>query len=101
MADKTVIHDIETLVIEWCHQVRAVLKKDSSEALLEDQNPTPDTELLFWKNRSAPRRAIKTNRHNKETPASTAAAYWRRRAVGPPSWTGGPLHSVSSVRLVQ
>ena len=21
-------------------------------------------------------------------------AYWRRRAVGPPSWTGRPLHSV-------
>uniref|UniRef100_A0A8C5D1B4 Dynein heavy chain 9, axonemal n=1 Tax=Gadus morhua TaxID=8049 RepID=A0A8C5D1B4_GADMO len=54
VADKTVIHAIETLVIEWSHQVRAVLKKDSSEALLEDRNPTPQTELLFWKNRSAP-----------------------------------------------
>ena len=33
--------------------------------------------------------------------ASTAAAYWRRQAVGPPSWRGRPLHSVSSVGLVQ
>ena len=53
VADMTVIHAIETQVIEWIHQVRAVLKKDSSEALLEDRNPTPHTELLFWKNRSA------------------------------------------------
>uniref|UniRef100_A0A8C4ZK88 Uncharacterized protein n=1 Tax=Gadus morhua TaxID=8049 RepID=A0A8C4ZK88_GADMO len=60
VADKTVIHAIETLVIEWSHQVRAVLKKDSSEALLEDRNPTPQTELLFWKNRHADLQCIHT-----------------------------------------
>ncbi len=52
--DKSIIHSLESAVIEWSHQIRAVLKKDSSEALLEGKNPTPHTELLFWKNRSAP-----------------------------------------------
>uniref|UniRef100_A0A4W6G4Y5 Dynein axonemal heavy chain 17 n=1 Tax=Lates calcarifer TaxID=8187 RepID=A0A4W6G4Y5_LATCA len=52
--DKVIIHSLESAVIEWSHQIRAVLKKDSSEALLEGKSPTPHTELLFWKNRSAP-----------------------------------------------
>uniref|UniRef100_A0A8C4GZ62 Dynein heavy chain 9, axonemal n=1 Tax=Dicentrarchus labrax TaxID=13489 RepID=A0A8C4GZ62_DICLA len=51
--DKSIIHSLESAVIEWSHQIRAVLKKDSSEALLEGKNPTPHTELLFWKNRYA------------------------------------------------
>ncbi|XP_056152723.1 LOW QUALITY PROTEIN: dynein heavy chain 9, axonemal [Lampris incognitus] len=53
LVDKSVIHAIESVVIEWSHQLCAVLKKDSSEALLEDHSPTPHTELLFWKNRHA------------------------------------------------
>ncbi|XP_075314376.1 dynein axonemal heavy chain 9 [Odontesthes bonariensis] len=51
--DKSIIHSLESAVIEWSHQIRAILKKDSSEALLEGKNPTPHTELLFWKNRYA------------------------------------------------
>uniref|UniRef100_A0A4W6G4C0 Dynein axonemal heavy chain 17 n=1 Tax=Lates calcarifer TaxID=8187 RepID=A0A4W6G4C0_LATCA len=51
--DKVIIHSLESAVIEWSHQIRAVLKKDSSEALLEGKSPTPHTELLFWKNRYA------------------------------------------------
>lgn len=54
IVDKSIIHSLESAVIEWSHQIRAVLKKDSCEALLEGKNPTPHTELLFWKNRSAP-----------------------------------------------
>lgn len=50
--DKSIIHSLESAVIEWSHQIRAVLKKDSAEALLEGKNPTPHTEMLFWKNRS-------------------------------------------------
>ncbi|AWP17229.1 putative dynein heavy chain 9 axonemal [Scophthalmus maximus] len=46
-----IIHSLESGVIEWSHQICAVLKKDSSEALREGKNPTPHTELLFWKNR--------------------------------------------------
>uniref|UniRef100_A0A671VWY7 Dynein axonemal heavy chain 17 n=1 Tax=Sparus aurata TaxID=8175 RepID=A0A671VWY7_SPAAU len=51
--DKSIIHSLESAVIEWSHQIRAVLKKDSSEALLEGKSPTPHTELLFWNNRYA------------------------------------------------
>ncbi|KAM9837728.1 LOW QUALITY PROTEIN: dynein axonemal heavy chain 9 [Aulostomus maculatus] len=51
--DKSIVHALESAVIEWSHQVRAVLKKDSSEALLDGRNPAPQTELLFWKNRFA------------------------------------------------
>uniref|UniRef100_A0A671VQ30 Dynein axonemal heavy chain 17 n=1 Tax=Sparus aurata TaxID=8175 RepID=A0A671VQ30_SPAAU len=50
--DGSIIHSLESAVIEWSHQIRAVLKKDSSEALLEGKSPTPHTELLFWNNRS-------------------------------------------------
>ncbi|XP_042364236.1 dynein heavy chain 9, axonemal [Plectropomus leopardus] len=53
IVEKSIIHSLESAVIEWSHQIRAVLKKDSSEALLEGKNPTPHTELLFWKNRCA------------------------------------------------
>ncbi|KAM6951485.1 dynein beta chain, ciliary-like [Aplochiton taeniatus] len=53
MVDKSVIHSIESVVIEWSHQIRGVLKKDSSEHLLEGSSPTPHTELLFWRNRYA------------------------------------------------
>ncbi|KAG7491786.1 hypothetical protein MATL_G00007500 [Megalops atlanticus] len=53
LVDKSIIHSIESVVIEWSHQIREVLKKDSSEPLLEGKNPTPHVELLFWKNRYA------------------------------------------------
>lgn len=49
--DEGIIHSLESAVIEWSHQIRDVLKKDSSEALLEGKTPTPHAELLFWKNR--------------------------------------------------
>ena len=42
------MHNIETVVIEWTHQVREVLKKDSSQPLLEGLNPTPYVEIEFW-----------------------------------------------------
>ncbi|XP_054619923.1 dynein axonemal heavy chain 9-like isoform X2 [Dunckerocampus dactyliophorus] len=51
--DKSIIHSLESAVIEWSHQIRAVVKQDSAEALLEGKNPTPHTELLHWKNRCA------------------------------------------------
>ncbi|KAG7506656.1 dynein heavy chain 9, axonemal [Solea senegalensis] len=51
--DSGLIYALESTVIEWSHQICGVLKKDSSEALLGGTNPTPHTELLFWKNRYA------------------------------------------------
>jgi len=45
---RTVLHDIETVVIEWTHQIREVLKKDSAQPLLEGLNPNPYVEIEFW-----------------------------------------------------
>ena len=42
------VHDIETVVIEWTHQIREVLKKDSAQPLLAGLNPTPYVEIEFW-----------------------------------------------------
>ncbi|CAF1220450.1 unnamed protein product, partial [Didymodactylos carnosus] len=47
--DTTLLHAIESVVIEWSHQIQNVPKKDSSQALLEDQNPLPKNETDFWK----------------------------------------------------
>ncbi|XP_076002796.1 dynein axonemal heavy chain 9 [Genypterus blacodes] len=58
--DKHTIHSLESVVIEWCQQIYAVLWKDSSEALLKGRNPTPHTELLFWNNRYADLKSINT-----------------------------------------
>uniref|UniRef100_A0A665X2B6 Dynein, axonemal, heavy chain 9 n=1 Tax=Echeneis naucrates TaxID=173247 RepID=A0A665X2B6_ECHNA len=55
---QSIVHSLETAVIEWSHQIRGVLKKDSSEALLEGKSPTPHTELHFWKNRYADLKCI-------------------------------------------
>lgn len=52
--DKSIIHSLESAVIEWGRQIYSVLEKDSSEAL-EGRKPTPQTELLFWDNRSEPK----------------------------------------------
>ncbi|XP_054427204.1 dynein axonemal heavy chain 9 isoform X2 [Pteronotus mesoamericanus] len=50
--DKAVIYAIESAVIQWSHQVQLVLKKESSQPLLQGENPTPKVELEFWKSRS-------------------------------------------------
>ena len=49
--EKQVIHSIESVVIEWCHQVRDVLQKNSAQPLLGGQNPGPLVEIQFWKER--------------------------------------------------
>ena len=49
--DRSVLHAIETAVIEWSHQVRDVLKRDSAQPLLDGENPGPLVELDFWVNK--------------------------------------------------
>ena len=51
--DSTLLHAIESVVIEWSHQVQNVLKKDSSQALLDGSNPLPGVEIEFWRSRYA------------------------------------------------
>jgi dynein heavy chain len=67
------IHAIESVVIDWSHQIQQVLKKDSSQPLLEGLNPGPQVEIEFWKAKTANleniydqvNRKIKTNFHFK------------------------------------
>lgn len=47
------VHAIESAVIEWSHQIRDVLKRDSAQPLLEGLNPLPFTEIVFWKAKCA------------------------------------------------
>ena len=47
--DRGLIHAIESVVIDWTHQIRDVLKKDSAQPLLEGQHPSPMVEIEFWK----------------------------------------------------
>lgn len=46
------MHAIESIVIEWSHQIEQVLKKDSSQPLLEGLNPGPLVEIEFWKTKA-------------------------------------------------
>jgi dynein heavy chain len=50
--DQTLIHSIESVIIDWSHQIQEVLKKDSSQPLLEGLNPGPLVEIEFWKTKT-------------------------------------------------
>ncbi|XP_075025374.1 dynein axonemal heavy chain 17 [Calonectris borealis] len=50
--DISVLHSIETIVIEWCHQIRDILSEDSAQPLLEGLHPLPRTEFKFWHTRA-------------------------------------------------
>lgn len=41
------MHSIESIVIDWSHQIQEVLKQDSSQPLLEGLNPGPLVEVEF------------------------------------------------------
>ncbi len=49
LPEKQLVHSIESVVIDWCHQVRDVLKRRSAQALLDGGHPGPLVELNFWK----------------------------------------------------
>ncbi|KFP53735.1 Dynein heavy chain 17, axonemal, partial [Cathartes aura] len=49
--DVSVLHAIETIIIEWSHQIRDILSKDSAQPLLEGLHPLPRTEFEFWHTR--------------------------------------------------
>jgi dynein heavy chain len=46
------VHSIESIIIDWSHQIQNVLKRDSAQPLLEGTNPGPIVELDFWKARA-------------------------------------------------
>lgn len=51
--DRGLVHSIESVIIEWTHQIQSVLKRNSAQPLLEGHNPGPLVELDFWKARTA------------------------------------------------
>ncbi|XP_062448100.1 dynein axonemal heavy chain 9 [Rhea pennata] len=51
LIDKSIVHATESAVIDWSYQVQGVLKRESSEPLLQGSNPNPKVELEFWRNR--------------------------------------------------
>lgn len=50
--DRSLVHAIESVIIEWTHQIRDVLKKDSVQPLLEGLNPPPFVEIKFWESKA-------------------------------------------------
>ena len=51
--DRRLVHMVESVVIEWSHQIQDVLKKNSAQPLLDGKNPGPLVELDFWVARKA------------------------------------------------
>ncbi|XP_055971730.1 dynein axonemal heavy chain 17 [Sorex fumeus] len=49
--DNSLLHSIETIIIDWTHQIRDVLSKDSAQMLLEGLHPLPSVEFDFWDSR--------------------------------------------------
>ena len=49
---RTLIHAIESVVIQWAHQIQEVVGQDSSEPILAGQYPWPHQELNFWKEKA-------------------------------------------------
>ncbi|NWI54818.1 DYH17 protein, partial [Calyptomena viridis] len=50
-ADGSVLHAIETVVIEWCQQIEEILTQVSARPLLEGKYPLPRAEFDFWQTR--------------------------------------------------
>ncbi|NXO09420.1 DYH9 protein, partial [Oriolus oriolus] len=51
LINKSLVHATESAIIDWSHQIQRVLRKESSEPLLQGSNPNPKVELEFWRSR--------------------------------------------------
>ena len=49
--DRQVLHNVESIIIDWTHQITKVLKQCSSQLLQEGKSPGPLVEIEFWKQR--------------------------------------------------
>ncbi|KAI8853660.1 dynein heavy chain and region D6 of dynein motor-domain-containing protein [Chytridium lagenaria] len=47
-ADKSILHTLESAVIDWTHQIKDVIKSNSAAPLDEGLNPGPMVEIDFW-----------------------------------------------------
>jgi dynein heavy chain len=51
--NKTVLHSLETAVIDWAHQIKDVIKSDSATPLEQGHHVGPMVELDFWAAKAA------------------------------------------------
>ncbi|KAJ3090810.1 hypothetical protein HK102_002597 [Quaeritorhiza haematococci] len=57
-ADKSILHTLESAVIDWTHQIKEVIKSSSSAPLEEGLNPGPMVEIDFWAAKAANLKSI-------------------------------------------
>ncbi|KAH6561308.1 hypothetical protein BASA62_009917 [Batrachochytrium salamandrivorans] len=57
-SDKSILHTLESAVIDWTHQIKEVIKSDSSAALEGGSNPGPIIEIDFWAAKAANLKSI-------------------------------------------
>lgn len=46
--DKSLVHLVEGVIVDWSRQIHDVLKKNSAQPLLKGENPGPIAEIDFW-----------------------------------------------------
>jgi len=51
LIDRHILHTMESVVIDWSHQIRDVLKRNSAESLSHGLSPLPSQEIKFWADR--------------------------------------------------
>ncbi|XP_075413447.1 dynein axonemal heavy chain 11 [Tenrec ecaudatus] len=49
--ERLILHAIESVVIQWSHQIQEIVEKDSAKPLLIGLHLKPQAELEFWKTR--------------------------------------------------
>ncbi|KAI8914343.1 dynein heavy chain and region D6 of dynein motor-domain-containing protein [Gorgonomyces haynaldii] len=57
-SDKNILHTLETAVIDWTHQIKEVIKSNSSAPIDEGLNPGPLVEIDFWAAKAANLKSI-------------------------------------------
>ncbi|KAI9209879.1 dynein heavy chain and region D6 of dynein motor-domain-containing protein, partial [Polychytrium aggregatum] len=56
--DKSILHTLESAVIDWTHQIKEVIKSSSAAPLDEGLNPGPMVEIDFWAAKAANLKSI-------------------------------------------
>ncbi|KAI9353687.1 dynein heavy chain and region D6 of dynein motor-domain-containing protein [Obelidium mucronatum] len=57
-SDKSILHTLESAVIDWTHQIKEVIKSNSAAPLEQGLNPGPMVEIDFWAAKAANLKSI-------------------------------------------
>ncbi|ORY39399.1 hypothetical protein BCR33DRAFT_720231 [Rhizoclosmatium globosum] len=57
-SDKSILHTLESAVIDWTHQIKEVIKSNSAAPLEQGLNPGPQVEIDFWAAKAANLKSI-------------------------------------------